>query len=49
MTEHFAHLARDVLIGIFGNLPGKINGAVVDRDLGETRANMVTNDCHECS
>jgi hypothetical protein len=49
MAEHFAGLARDVLVGVFGNLAREINGAVVDRDFGKTRANMVTNDCNECS
>ena len=32
-----------------GNLAGKIGRAVVDRDFGNTRTDVMTNDCHVCS
>jgi hypothetical protein len=42
VAQHFAGLAFDVLGGVFGDLAGQVDGAVVDGDFGQALAYVQT-------
>jgi hypothetical protein len=46
VAEHFARLARNVLVRVFCDLARELHRAVVDGGFGEARTDVMTNDCH---